>query len=99
MTGFVFSEKPIRIEEGDGVFLYDGSDTEYLDMGASYACVPLGHGHPAVHEAVTEQFEKLTYVQASYPNAARCRRGTRTAPSARRWDRTPARRSVSRTAR
>ena len=71
MTGFVFSEKPIRIEEGDGVFLSDGSDTEYLDMGASYACVPLGHGHPAVHEAVTEQFEKLTYVQASYPNAAR----------------------------
>jgi acetylornithine/LysW-gamma-L-lysine aminotransferase len=40
-------------------------------MGASYACVPLGHGHPAVHEAVTEQFEKLTYVQASYPNASR----------------------------
>jgi len=71
MTGFVFSEKPIQIEEGDGVFLYDDSGTEYLDMGASYACVPLGHGHPAVHEAVTEQFEKLTYVQASYPNAAR----------------------------
>jgi len=71
MTGFVFSEKPIAIEEGDGVFLSDDSGTEYLDMGASYACVPLGHGHPAVHDAVTEQFEKLTYVQASYPNAAR----------------------------
>jgi len=71
MTGFVFSEKPIQLEEGDGVFLYDDDGTEYLDMGASYACVPLGHGHPAVHDAVTEQFEKLTYVQASYPNAAR----------------------------
>jgi acetylornithine/LysW-gamma-L-lysine aminotransferase len=71
MSGFVFSEKPIQIEEGDGVFLYDDGGTEYLDMGASYACVPLGHGHPAVHDAVTEQFEKLTYVQASYPNAAR----------------------------
>jgi len=71
MTGFVFSEKPIEIEEGDGVFLYGTDGTEYLDMGASYACVPLGHGHPAVHDAVTEQFEKLTYVQASYPNAAR----------------------------
>jgi len=71
MTGFVFSEKPIQLEEGDGVFLYDDGGTEYLDMGASYACVPLGHGHPAVHDAVTEQFEKLTYVQASYPNAAR----------------------------
>jgi acetylornithine/LysW-gamma-L-lysine aminotransferase len=71
MSGFVFSEKPIQIESGDGAYLYDESGTEYLDMGASYACVPLGHGHPAVHDAVTEQFEKLTYVQASYPNAAR----------------------------
>jgi acetylornithine/LysW-gamma-L-lysine aminotransferase len=71
MTGFVFSEKPIQLEKGDGVFLTDDGGTEYLDMGASYACVPLGHGHPVVHDAVTEQFEKLTYVQASYPNAAR----------------------------
>jgi acetylornithine/LysW-gamma-L-lysine aminotransferase len=71
MSGFVFSEKPIQIEEGDGSLLYDDSGTEYLDFGASYACVPLGHGHEAVHDAVTEQFEKLTYVQASYPNASR----------------------------
>jgi acetylornithine/LysW-gamma-L-lysine aminotransferase len=71
MSGFVFSEKPIQIEEGDGAFLYDDDGTEYLDFGASYACVPLGHGHEAVQEAVTEQFEKLTYVQASYPNASR----------------------------
>ncbi|MBX0295963.1 aspartate aminotransferase family protein [Haloarcula nitratireducens] len=71
MTGFVFNEKPIQIERGDGAYVYDDGGTEYLDMGASYACVPLGHGHDAVHEAVTEQFEKLTYVQASYPNAQR----------------------------
>lgn len=71
MTGFVFNEKPIQIERGDGAYVYDDDGTEYLDMGASYACVPLGHNHPAVHEAVTEQFEKLTYVQASYPNAER----------------------------
>jgi acetylornithine/LysW-gamma-L-lysine aminotransferase len=71
MTGFVFSEKPIEIEAGDGVHLSGDDGTEYLDMGASYACVPLGHGHPAVQAAVTDQFEKLTYVQASYPNATR----------------------------
>ncbi|MFC6863270.1 aspartate aminotransferase family protein [Halomicroarcula sp. GCM10025817] len=71
MSGFVFNEKPIQIERGDGAYVADDSGTEYLDMGASYACVPLGHGHPAVQEAVTEQFEKLTYVQASYPNAER----------------------------
>jgi len=67
MSGFVFSEKPIRIVEGDGVSLYDDSGTEYLDCGASYACVPLGHGHDAVTGAVEEQLSRLTYVQASYP--------------------------------
>jgi len=71
MSGFVFNEKPIQIERGDGAYVYDDSGTEYLDMGASYACVPLGHGHPAVQAAVTEQLEKITYVQASYPNAER----------------------------
>ncbi|MBX0322560.1 aspartate aminotransferase family protein [Halomicroarcula sp. F13] len=71
MSGFVFNEKPIQIERGDGAYVYGDDGTEFLDMGASYACVPLGHGHPAVQDAVTEQFEKITYVQASYPNAER----------------------------
>lgn len=71
MSGFVFNEKPIQIERGDGAYVYDADGTEYLDMGASYACVPLGHGNPAVQDAVTEQLEKITYVQASYPNAER----------------------------
>ena len=67
MSGFVFSEKPIQIEDGDGAVVYDDAGTEYLDMGASYACVPLGHSHPAVDAAAKEQIEDLTYVQASYP--------------------------------
>jgi acetylornithine/LysW-gamma-L-lysine aminotransferase len=67
MSGFVFSEKPIQIEEGNGTSLYDDGGTEYLDMGASYACVPLGHDHDAVKSAVEAQLSKLTYVQASYP--------------------------------
>ncbi|MHB9287467.1 aspartate aminotransferase family protein [Halobacteriales archaeon Cl-PHB] len=67
MSGFVFNEKPIQIEEGDGPYLYDDSGTEYLDFGASYACVPLGHGHEAVDSAVRDQLSRLTYVQASYP--------------------------------
>jgi len=67
MSGFVFSEKPIEIVEGDGAFVTDSNGTDYLDMGASYACVPLGHGHDAVQEAVTDQLSRVTYVQASYP--------------------------------
>jgi acetylornithine/LysW-gamma-L-lysine aminotransferase len=69
--GFVFSEQPIRIARGKDTRLYAEDGTEYLDFGASYACVPAGHGHPAVVEAVTEQLGELTYVQGSYPNDAR----------------------------
>ncbi|MFC4406765.1 aspartate aminotransferase family protein [Haloarchaeobius iranensis] len=70
-TDFVFSRKPITIERGEDVFLYDDSGTEYLDVGASYACVPAGHGHPDVVEAAQSQLADLTYVQGSYPTSAR----------------------------
>ena len=43
MSGFVFSEKPIEMVAGEGAYLYDDSGREYLDMGASYACVPLAN--------------------------------------------------------
>jgi acetylornithine/LysW-gamma-L-lysine aminotransferase len=71
MTGFVFSEKPIRIDRGEGPYLHAEDGTEYLDFGASYACTPLGHAHPRVVEAATEQLRELFYVQASYPHDAR----------------------------
>jgi len=71
MSGFVFNEKPIGIESGDGPYLYDDGGNEFLDMGASYACVPLGHGHDAVDAAVRDQLDDLTYVQASYPVESR----------------------------
>jgi acetylornithine/LysW-gamma-L-lysine aminotransferase len=71
MPGFVFSEKPIRLVRGDGPYLYDDAETEYLDAGASYACVPLGHRHPGVRRAIDDQLDRLTYVQGSYPVASR----------------------------
>jgi acetylornithine/LysW-gamma-L-lysine aminotransferase len=71
MSGFVFSEKPVGIASGDGVYLHGEDGTEYLDFGASYGCAPVGHCHPAVVDAVVSQVQELTYVQASYPVAVR----------------------------
>ncbi|PSP54663.1 aspartate aminotransferase family protein [Halobacteriales archaeon QS_1_67_19] len=71
MSGFVYSEKPIRIESGEGVHLYDDAGEEYLDFGASYGVAAVGHCHPEVVSAVQSQVERLTFVQASYPNSAR----------------------------
>ncbi|GAB3017768.1 aspartate aminotransferase family protein [Natronobiforma cellulositropha] len=68
---FVSGTKPIPIERGEGVYLYARDGTEYVDAGASYACTPLGHSHPAVVEAVQEQAGKLTFVDSSYPVRSR----------------------------
>jgi len=71
VSGFVFSEKPISIERGDDVHVYDDAGTEYLDFGASYACTPVGHCHPEVVDAVRSQVGELLYAQASYGNGTR----------------------------
>jgi len=71
MSGFVFGEKPIGIESGDGVHLYADDGTEYLDFGASYACAPVGHCHPDVVSAVESQASDLLFVQGSYPTETR----------------------------
>ncbi|ELZ06558.1 aspartate aminotransferase family protein [Natrialba aegyptia] len=71
MSGFVFSEKPISIESGEGATLTAENGTEYLDFGASYACTPTGHCHPDVVDAIQEQAAELLYVQGSYPVQSR----------------------------
>ncbi|ELY65240.1 aspartate aminotransferase family protein [Natrinema versiforme] len=68
---FVSGSKPIGLERGDGPYLYTDDGTEYLDAGASYACTPLGHSHPAVVDAVQEQVGDLTFVDSSYPVQSR----------------------------
>ncbi|ARS89729.1 aspartate aminotransferase family protein [Natrarchaeobaculum aegyptiacum] len=68
---FVSGSKPIPIARGEGPYLYTDDGTEYLDAGASYACTPLGHSHPAVVEAVQEQVAELTFVDSSYPVQSR----------------------------
>lgn len=68
---FVSGSKPIRVDWGEGPYLYTPDGTEYFDAGASFACTPLGHSHPAVVEAVTEQVEAVTFVDSSYSVAAR----------------------------
>ncbi|NGM68740.1 aminotransferase class III-fold pyridoxal phosphate-dependent enzyme [Natronolimnobius sp. AArcel1] len=68
---FISGSKPIGIERGEGVSLYTADGTEYLDAGASYACTPLGHSHPAVVEAVQEQVGNLTFVDSSFPVQSR----------------------------
>src|ERR1700732_2032118 len=46
---------------GEGLFLYDASGKRYLDASGGAAVSCLGHGHPAVREAIKRQVDRLGY--------------------------------------
>ena len=57
---------PIAIAKGSGCKLWDTEGKEYLDFVAGIATCTLGHAHPALIEAVTEQIKKLHHVSNLY---------------------------------
>ncbi|MGF1541735.1 MAG: aspartate aminotransferase family protein [Pleurocapsa sp.] len=57
---------PIAIAKGEGCKLWDTNGKEYLDFVAGIATCTLGHAHPALIAAVTEQIKKLHHVSNLY---------------------------------
>ena len=57
---------PIAIEKGKGCRLWDTEGKEYLDFVAGIATCTLGHAHPALIKAVSEQIQKLHHVSNLY---------------------------------
>jgi glutamate-1-semialdehyde 2,1-aminomutase len=52
--------EPLIIERGSGQYLYDADGNELLDYVCSWGAMLLGHAHPAVTEAITEQAQRGT---------------------------------------
>lgn len=50
-----FDPYPIIMEKGKGAYLYDVDNNEYIDYLLSYGALMLGHGHPAIVQALQEQ--------------------------------------------
>ncbi|MCH8866673.1 MAG: aspartate aminotransferase family protein [Proteobacteria bacterium] len=51
---------------GEGVYLYDDAGKQYLDGSGGAAVCCLGHGHPAVIDAIKSQVEKLAYAHTAF---------------------------------
>lgn len=51
---------------GDGPYLIDKEGRRYLDGSGGAAVSCLGHGHPAIVEAVREQVSRLEYAHTSF---------------------------------
>lgn len=57
---------PLALERGQGCRVWDTDGREYLDFVAGIATCTLGHGHPVMVEAVTQQMQKLHHVSNLY---------------------------------
>ena len=54
-----YGRYPIAMLRGDGCYLFDGEGKRYLDLFPGYGAGLMGHCHPDLVEAVTEQARKL----------------------------------------
>jgi acetylornithine/N-succinyldiaminopimelate aminotransferase len=55
----VYARADIQFERGQGAYLFDSDGRAYLDFASGIAVTALGHCHPALVAALTEQGNKL----------------------------------------
>jgi len=61
-----FKRLPVTLVEGRGVTVRDSQGREYLDLVAGIAVNVLGHAHPALRRALTEQAGRLIHTSNLY---------------------------------
>jgi len=61
-----YNRAPLAFEQGEGVWLTEADGRRFLDLGAGIAVNVLGHAHPALVAALTEQAGKLWHVSNLY---------------------------------
>ncbi len=61
-----YARFPIAIDRGRGCRLWDSTGKEYLDFVAGIATCTLGHAHPVMIEALSEQIHQLHHVSNLY---------------------------------
>ena len=62
---------PPVINKAEGVYFYDMDGKKYLDFSSQLICVNIGHGHPKVLDAVSEQMKQVSYINPSMTTEAR----------------------------
>ncbi|MCL2719869.1 MAG: acetylornithine/succinylornithine family transaminase [Treponema sp.] len=57
-----YNRLPVTFAKGEGSWLFDINGKKYLDFGSGIAVNLLGHNHPALVKAITEQAAKYLHV-------------------------------------
>ena len=61
-----YARLPVTFSHGEGVYLFDTEGRRYLDGISGIGVNALGHAHPAVTAAITQQADKLVHSSNLY---------------------------------
>ncbi len=61
-----YGERQISIVRGEGAYVWDADGKKYLDFVVGISTVNVGHCHPNVVDAITQQAKKLMHVSNLY---------------------------------
>jgi acetylornithine aminotransferase len=61
-----YAPLPVTFAKGEGIYLWDKSGKQYLDAVAGVAVCALGHAHPVVADAITDQARTLIHTSNLY---------------------------------
>jgi len=61
-----YKRLPVCFERGEGAWLWDNKGTRYLDALSGIAVCGLGHAHPTVAQAISQQAETLIHTSNLY---------------------------------
>lgn len=63
--------KPLVIDRAEGIYFWDMSGKRFIDFSSQLVNVNIGHGHPAVANAVAKQMSEVSYVYPGMVTKAR----------------------------
>jgi len=72
-----YARSGLSFARGEGAFLFTERGERYLDFSSGIAVTALGHAHPRLVEALTEQASKVWHVSNLHQIAGQERLGTR----------------------
>src|SRR5690606_33836065 len=56
----------VVLSRGSGVWLWDNEGRRYMDFMSAYSAVSLGHGHPRILQALSDQAARLAVVSRAF---------------------------------
>ncbi len=61
-----YARAKLAFERGEGVWLFTADGERYLDFGGGIAVSSVGHSHPHLVKALTDQAQKLWHTSNVY---------------------------------